>query len=84
MTRTPVAGLLDPIKELVQADIFIDSDDQLAFGHDLIREAVRASSPVPGPRTGGWATTRRATVPGTRALSTRVPGTACCSPTRRR
>ena len=47
MTRTPVADLLDPIKELVQADIFIDSDDQLAFGHDLIREAVRASSPVP-------------------------------------
>jgi predicted ATPase len=47
MTRMPVADLLDPIKELVQADIFIDSDDQLAFGHDLIREAVRASSPVP-------------------------------------
>jgi AcrR family transcriptional regulator len=37
-----------------------------------------------GPRTGGWATTRRATVPGTRALSMQVPGTACCSPTRRR
>jgi DNA-binding CsgD family transcriptional regulator len=47
MTRMPVADLLDPTKELVQADIFIDSDDRLAFGHDLIREAVRASSPVP-------------------------------------
>jgi len=47
MTRMPVADLLDPIKELVQADIFIESDDRLAFGHDLIREAVRASSPVP-------------------------------------
>jgi DNA-binding CsgD family transcriptional regulator len=47
MTRMPIAELLDPIKELVQADIFIESDDQLAFGHDLIREAVRASSPVP-------------------------------------
>ncbi|HEX6526891.1 MAG TPA: LuxR C-terminal-related transcriptional regulator, partial [Streptosporangiaceae bacterium] len=47
MTRMPVAGLLDPIKELVQADIFIESGDRLAFGHDLIREAVRASSPVP-------------------------------------
>ncbi len=47
MTRMPIAELLDPIKELVQADIFIESDEQLAFGHDLIREAVRASSPVP-------------------------------------
>jgi DNA-binding CsgD family transcriptional regulator len=47
MTRMPVADLLDPVKELVQADIFTESDDQLAFGHDLIREAVRASSPVP-------------------------------------
>jgi DNA-binding CsgD family transcriptional regulator len=47
MTRMSIADLLDPIKELVQADIFIDSGDQLAFGHDLIREAVRASSPVP-------------------------------------
>jgi DNA-binding CsgD family transcriptional regulator len=47
MTRMPVADLLDPTKELVQADIFIDGDDRLAFGHDLIREAVRASSPVP-------------------------------------
>jgi AAA ATPase domain len=47
MSRMPVADLLDPIKELVQADIFIESGDRLAFGHDLIREAVRASSPVP-------------------------------------
>jgi DNA-binding CsgD family transcriptional regulator len=46
MTRMPIADLLDPIKELVQADIFVESDDQLAFGHDLVREAVRASSPV--------------------------------------
>ena len=47
MTQMPIADLLDPIKELVQADIFVDSDEQLAFGHDLIREAVRASSPAP-------------------------------------
>jgi DNA-binding CsgD family transcriptional regulator len=46
MTRMPIADLLDPIRELVQADIFAESDDRLAFGHDLIREAVRASSPV--------------------------------------
>jgi DNA-binding CsgD family transcriptional regulator len=47
MSRMPVADLLDPVKELVQADIFVASGDRLAFGHDLIREAVRASSPVP-------------------------------------
>jgi DNA-binding CsgD family transcriptional regulator len=47
MSRMPVAELLDPTKELVQADIFISSGDRLAFGHDLIREAVRASSPLP-------------------------------------
>jgi DNA-binding CsgD family transcriptional regulator len=47
LARMPITELLDPIKELVQADIFIESGDRLAFGHDLIREAVRASSPVP-------------------------------------
>jgi DNA-binding CsgD family transcriptional regulator len=47
MARIPVAELLDPTKELVQADIFVSSGDRLAFGHDLIREAVRASSPLP-------------------------------------
>jgi DNA-binding CsgD family transcriptional regulator len=47
MTRMPVADLLDPAKELIQADIFVESGDRLAFGHDLIREAIRASSPVP-------------------------------------
>jgi DNA-binding CsgD family transcriptional regulator len=46
MSRMPVAELLDPTKELVQADIFISSGDRLAFGHDLIREAVRTSSPL--------------------------------------
>jgi DNA-binding CsgD family transcriptional regulator len=47
MSRMPVADLLDPIKELIQADIFIESGGRLAFGHDLVREAVRASSPAP-------------------------------------
>jgi DNA-binding CsgD family transcriptional regulator len=47
MTRMPIADLLEPIKELIQADILVDSDDRLAFSHDLIREAVRASSPAP-------------------------------------
>ena len=47
MAGIPVPELLDPVQELAQADIFAESDGRLAFGHDLIREAVRASSPVP-------------------------------------
>ena len=47
MAGMPVTELLDPVQELLQADIFIESGERLAFGHDLIREAVRASSPVP-------------------------------------
>ena len=47
MTGMALAELLEPVKELVQADIFVESDERLAFGHDLIREAVRASSPSP-------------------------------------
>jgi DNA-binding CsgD family transcriptional regulator len=47
LARMPIPELLDPIKDLVQAGIFIESGDRLAFGHDLIREAVRASSSVP-------------------------------------
>ena len=40
--------LIDPVNELVQADIFADDGGQLAFRHDIIREAVRGSllSPV--------------------------------------
>jgi DNA-binding CsgD family transcriptional regulator len=47
MAGMPVTELLDPVEELAQADIFTESGSRLAFGHDLIREAVRASSPVP-------------------------------------
>jgi DNA-binding CsgD family transcriptional regulator len=47
LARLPITELLDPIKDLLQADIFAESGDRLAFGHDLIREAVRASSSVP-------------------------------------
>ena len=35
--------LIDPVNELVQADIFADDGGQLAFRHDIIREAVRGS-----------------------------------------
>jgi DNA-binding CsgD family transcriptional regulator len=47
LAQMPITELVDPIKDLVQADIFIESGDRLVFGHDLIREAVRASSSVP-------------------------------------
>jgi DNA-binding CsgD family transcriptional regulator/tetratricopeptide (TPR) repeat protein len=43
----PITELLDPVQELAEADIFTESGERLAFGHDLIREAVRASSPIP-------------------------------------
>jgi DNA-binding CsgD family transcriptional regulator len=46
MAGMPITELLDPVQELAQADIFIESGGRLAFGHDLIREAVRSSSPV--------------------------------------
>jgi DNA-binding CsgD family transcriptional regulator len=47
LARVPTTELLDPINDLVQADILTESGDRLAFGHDLIREAVRAGSSVP-------------------------------------
>ena len=47
MTGMRIADLLKPVKELIQADIFVEHGYRLAFGHDLIREAVRSSSPAP-------------------------------------
>ncbi|HEX3488815.1 MAG TPA: LuxR C-terminal-related transcriptional regulator [Streptosporangiaceae bacterium] len=41
-----VPELVEPIRELVEADILAESGERLAFGHDLIREAVRASVPA--------------------------------------
>ena len=40
MTGTPPADLLEPIRELVQADMLTESEERLAFVHDLLREAV--------------------------------------------
>jgi DNA-binding CsgD family transcriptional regulator len=45
MTGMPVADLVEPIRELMDADVFAESGDQLSFGHDLIREGAAASSP---------------------------------------
>ncbi|MGD0684928.1 MAG: LuxR C-terminal-related transcriptional regulator [Streptosporangiaceae bacterium] len=47
LARMQIPELLEPIKELVQASIFMESGNRLAFAHDLIREAVRASSSTP-------------------------------------
>ena len=58
MAGMPITELLDPVQELAQADIFTESGERLAFGHDLIREAVRASSPS---RSAGRSTVRRPT-----------------------
>ncbi|CAA9248263.1 MAG: hypothetical protein AVDCRST_MAG41-1806, partial [uncultured Corynebacteriales bacterium] len=41
----PVPELLCPIQELVDAALLLDDGEQLAFGHDLIRETVAADLP---------------------------------------
>jgi DNA-binding CsgD family transcriptional regulator len=46
MSGLSVPELVLPIRELIQADILAESGDRLAFGHDLIRSAVRASVPA--------------------------------------
>jgi DNA-binding CsgD family transcriptional regulator/tetratricopeptide (TPR) repeat protein len=47
MTSLTVGELVDPVTELLEADLFVDDGDRLAFRHDLIREAVRAGMPTP-------------------------------------
>ena len=44
LDRSPSA-LLASIEELIHFGLLVERDDQLAFRHDLIREAVRASLP---------------------------------------
>jgi hypothetical protein len=46
MLDLPASALLAPVEELIQADLLVERGDKLAFGHDLILEAVRASVPV--------------------------------------
>jgi DNA-binding CsgD family transcriptional regulator len=47
MTSLPLGDVVDPVTELLEADVFVDDGDRLAFRHDLIREAVRAGIPTP-------------------------------------
>src|SRR5277367_6490859 len=46
MLHRPPSALLAPVKEVLQAGLFLESGEKLAFRHDLILEAVRASLPL--------------------------------------
>jgi DNA-binding CsgD family transcriptional regulator len=46
LARIPVADLVDPVREVIDAGIFIEADGRLAFQHDLAREAVRNVVPA--------------------------------------
>jgi DNA-binding CsgD family transcriptional regulator len=45
MARLPVADLVEPIREILDAGIFIEAGGRLAFQHDLAREAARNAVP---------------------------------------
>ncbi|WP_162940216.1 ATP-binding protein [Gryllotalpicola protaetiae] len=46
MTGESAVSLLAPVDELLAADVLAESGDRLAFGHDLLREAVRGALPA--------------------------------------
>jgi DNA-binding CsgD family transcriptional regulator len=46
----PASDLLAPVGELLEANLFVERDEQLAFWHDITREAVRASVPATARR----------------------------------
>jgi DNA-binding CsgD family transcriptional regulator len=45
LARSPAAALA-PVQELIDSGMLVESDDRLAFRHDVTREAVRESVPV--------------------------------------
>jgi DNA-binding CsgD family transcriptional regulator len=45
MLDVPAADLLEPVEELIRADLFIEDGERLSFRHDLIREAVLETLP---------------------------------------
>jgi DNA-binding CsgD family transcriptional regulator len=47
MARIPIADLVDPVREVIDAGIFIEEGGRLAFQHDLAREALRGAVPDP-------------------------------------
>jgi DNA-binding CsgD family transcriptional regulator len=50
MLDRPAATLLGPVEELVDSGMLVESDERLAFSHDVTREAVRESVPVSARR----------------------------------
>ncbi|HEY2005734.1 MAG TPA: LuxR C-terminal-related transcriptional regulator, partial [Solirubrobacteraceae bacterium] len=50
MLDQPPSGLLSPVGELISFGVLVESGDQLAFRHDIIRDAVRASAPASARR----------------------------------
>jgi len=46
----PASDLLAPVGELLEANLLVERDENLAFWHDLTREAVRVSVPVTARR----------------------------------
>ena len=44
MLRAPATSLLTPVEQLIEAGVFAERADRLAFRHDIIREAVRGST----------------------------------------
>lgn len=50
MLDQPPSALLSPVEELIRFGVVIERDEQLAFRHDIIRDAVRASLPVSARR----------------------------------
>jgi DNA-binding CsgD family transcriptional regulator len=44
------SDLLGPVAELLEANLLVERDENLAFWHDITREAVRASVPVTARR----------------------------------
>ena len=50
MLDRPPATLLEPVGELIDSGMLVESGDRLAFRHDVTREAVRASIPLSARR----------------------------------
>ena len=45
IARLSIAELVDPVREVLDAGIFVEADGRLAFQHDLTREAARSAVP---------------------------------------
>ena len=46
MLDVPPTALLDPVEELLAADLLVETDGVLAYRHDLVREAVQDTLPA--------------------------------------